>query len=321
MTPDLESLDPNQWAERVRRGERRAIARLISWLEDGRPFASKVLSILHREVGRAHRIGFTGPPGCGKSSLVDRLVGEFRAAGRKVAVVAVDPSSPFTGGAILGDRIRMQRHAGDPGVFIRSMSSRGNLGGLAIATQAACHVLDASGHDVILIETVGVGQSELDIVGAADTVVLVQAPNLGDGIQAIKAGIMEIPDIFVVNKGDLPGSDRTLMDLRDMLHDARPGGWSPVACKVSAQEDVSLGELRSHLDAHLSHLRVSGERLDRRRKQVSQEILGRALYSMDDRIRTWLTRADGNALLEAVLAGNVDPISASRHVVDHVIRL
>lgn len=202
-------------ADRVVEGDPRACARLISWLEDRQPEALSILAGL--PVGRALRVGVTGPPGAGKSTLVDGLVRAFRACNLKVGVLAVDPSSPYTGGAILGDRIRMQGHAGDPGVFIRSMGSRGQLGGLSEATDAACRVLAAAGHGVVLIETVGVGQSEVAIRGVADLVLLVLHPEAGDGIQALKAGILEVPDLFVVNKADLPGARATRQAILAML--------------------------------------------------------------------------------------------------------
>jgi len=207
-------------AERVLAGEQRAVARLISGLEDGDPAAVGEMRSLRGRSGRAHLIGITGPPGSGKSTLTDKLIGVLRARGARVGVLAVDPSSPFTGGAILGDRLRMQGHATDPGVFIRSLASRGRLGGLSRATQAAARVLDAAGYDYVVIETVGVGQSEVDIVKIADTVVLVSVPGLGDDIQVIKAGIMEIGDVFVVNKSDREGSDRVVREIRGMLETA-----------------------------------------------------------------------------------------------------
>lgn len=206
--------------ERVRSGDPRAVARLISMVEREDPERLATLKALHAYGGRAHVVGITGPPGAGKSTLTDKIVGVLRDRGRRVAVVAVDPSSPFTGGAILGDRIRMQRHATDDGVFIRSLATRGHLGGLSRAASEATRVLDAAGFDDIIIETVGVGQSEVDIVRIADTVVLVSVPGLGDDIQAIKAGVMEIGDVFCVNKADKDGAERVVREIRSMLETA-----------------------------------------------------------------------------------------------------
>lgn len=204
-------------AQRVASGDARAVARLITGLENEDPEAEAAMRAMARSGGRAEVIGITGPPGSGKSTLADKMIGVFRSRGLKVGVVAVDPSSPFSGGAILGDRLRMQGHATDPGVFIRSLSSRGRLGGLSSATRGAVRVLDAAGYDVIIVETVGVGQSEVDVVRVADTVILVAVPGLGDDIQVIKAGIMEIGDIFAVNKADRPGADRVVREIRGML--------------------------------------------------------------------------------------------------------
>lgn len=207
-------------AERVRSGDMRAMARLISLIEREDPSRLAVLKALHAYGGRAHVVGITGPPGAGKSTLTDKIIGVLRERGRRVAVLAVDPSSPFTGGAILGDRIRMQRHATDEGVYIRSLATRGHLGGLSRAAGEAVRVLDAAGYDDIIIETVGVGQSEVDIVRIADTVVLVSVPGLGDDIQAIKAGVMEIGDVFCVNKSDKDGAERVIREIRVMLETA-----------------------------------------------------------------------------------------------------
>jgi len=204
-------------ARRVAEGDVRAVARLITGLENEEPEAEAAMRAIAQAGGRAEVIGITGPPGSGKSTLADKMIGVFRSRGRRVGVLAVDPSSPFSGGAILGDRLRMQGHATDPGVFIRSLSSRGRLGGLSSATRGAVRVLEAAGYDVVIVETVGVGQSEVDVVRVADTVILVAVPGLGDDIQVIKAGIMEIGDIFAVNKADRPGADRVVREIRGML--------------------------------------------------------------------------------------------------------
>ena len=215
------------YAARVKAGDRRALARLITLVENRDPQAMQAVAQLYADTGKAWLVGITGPPGAGKSSLVDMLVTAIRQDGLTVGVVAIDPSSPFSGGAILGDRIRMKSHASDAGVFIRSMSRRGHLGGLSLATKAACRVLDAAGFDVIIVETVGVGQSEVEIAQAADTTLLVMPPNLGDGIQAIKAGIMEVPDLFVVNKADLPGAQAAANEIRGALSLDHPGELDP----------------------------------------------------------------------------------------------
>ncbi len=252
-------------AGRVRSGDMRAIARLISLIEREDPSRLAVLKALHAYGGKAHVVGITGPPGAGKSTLTDKIIGVLRGRGRRVAVLAVDPSSPFTGGAILGDRIRMQRHATDEGVYIRSLATRGHLGGLSRAAGEAVRVLDAAGYDDIIIETVGVGQSEVDIVRIADTVVLVSVPGLGDDIQAIKAGVMEIGDVFCVNKADKDGAERVIREIRVMLETAVFNGaatrFSPLYTARAAldppqpaqPEDVSGHHSNVDTDQGVSH--------------------------------------------------------------------
>jgi LAO/AO transport system kinase len=282
-------------AERVLAGEVRAAARLMRELDDGLPSARSTLRELFPRTGKAWVVGLTGAPGAGKSSLTDRLIAYHRAAGRTVGVVAVDPTSPFSGGAILGDRIRMQEHATDPGVFIRSLATRGNLGGLSRSTADVVAVMDAMGKDVILVETVGVGQDEIEVAALAHTVVVVSVPGLGDDVQAIKAGVLEIADVFAVNKADREGADRTVRDLQQLLelrritatrprvdHDAahrfgtvalgeppgppKPGepaaerdaGWEPPIVKTVATRNEGIEELAAALERHRAHLEESG---------------------------------------------------------------
>jgi LAO/AO transport system kinase len=274
---------------RVLAGEVRAAARLMRGLDDALPSARRSLRELFQHTGRAYVVGLTGSPGAGKSSLTDRLVAHHRKAGRTVGVVAVDPTSPFTGGAILGDRIRMQDHATDPDVFIRSMATRGNLGGLSRATADVVSVMDAMGKDVVIVETVGVGQDEIEIAALAHTVVVVAVPGLGDDVQAIKAGILEIADVFAVNKADREGADRAVRDLQQMLemrrstatqpvyeHDAEhrlrsteawdphdPAWWEPPIVKTVAVRDEGTAELVLAVERHSAHLDRTGQRRDR----------------------------------------------------------
>ncbi len=245
------------------RGDKRAAARLISMIEDDDPGATEALSAIYSRTGKAHVVGFTGPPGVGKSSLINQLVREFRGRGKRVGVVAVDPTSPFTGGAVLGDRIRMTDTGTDPGVFIRSMATRGHAGGLALATFDAVKVLDAFGSDLVFVETVGAGQSEVDIASRAHTTVLVQMPQSGDAVQALKAGIMEIGDVYVINKADLGGADAMASNLEFVLEERE--GWRPPVLKTTALEGAGVRELGDALEKHLAFLR--GGPLWRRREE------------------------------------------------------
>ena len=275
-------------AERLLTGDVRALARAITLVERQDPALPELLRAVRGRAGRAHVVGITGPPGGGKSTLTDGLIEVWRRADRSVGILAVDPSSPYTGGAILGDRVRMGRHTLDRGVFIRSMAARGHLGGLAPATREAVRMVDASGRDIALVETVGVGQSELEIMNTVDTVVVVATPASGDGVQMIKAGIMEIPDVLVLNKADLPGADRTFKELRAVVHEAahsRPARfrgedgaplpvWEPPVVRCVASEGQGLDELGAAIDRHRLHLEETGELGHRRTERFIAEVEG-----------------------------------------------
>ncbi|MFC7440104.1 methylmalonyl Co-A mutase-associated GTPase MeaB [Laceyella putida] len=261
------------WLTQIKAGNKRQIARLISRMENGAPDKEKWLEALYPHTGNAHLIGITGSPGAGKSTLIAALIRLLRQAGKTVGVLAVDPTSPFTGGAILGDRVRMTEHALDEGVFIRSMGSRGGWGGLARATSEAVRVLDAAGYDVILIETVGVGQAELDIMHLADTVTLVLNPTAGDVVQVFKAGIMEIADLFVINKADLPGVARLRQEIQDLLdlskHDAP---WQPPIIETMAKQEQGLDDWWQAAGRHYAHLRANGLLVQKRKARIEKEV-------------------------------------------------
>lgn len=300
-------------------GRRRSIARAMSLAESTGPAGRSLAAGLYGHTGRAHVIGLTGVPGSGKSTMVRVLAQHFRKAGRRIGIVAVDPSSPFSGGAILGDRIRMLELAGDPGIFIRSMATRGALGGLARASLDVVDVFDAAGYDTVLIETVGVGQDEVDIVQAAHSVIVVSAPGLGDEIQAIKAGVLEIADIHVVSKCDRPEAQETVVDLKTMLrlgdnrHDG--SGWKVPVLATSSQKQEGIEELVAAIDAHRGHLETSGEITDRRRRIAEMRILKTAEEIVRERIMG--RRGEAMAMLVGEVArGRIDPYTAAHELVD-----
>lgn len=314
------SADPavQEWIQRAQRGDPRGVARLISWIEDGSPAVPEVMHALAPTAGAAHVIGLTGSPGVGKSTTTSALVTAFRDRGDRVGVIAVDPTSPFSGGALLGDRIRMQEHATDEGVFIRSMASRGHLGGLAATTPQAVRVLAAAGCAVVLIETVGVGQSEVEVAGTADTTVVLLAPGMGDGIQAAKAGILEVGDIFCVNKADRDGADTTVREVRHMisLGDRDPQRWQPSVVKsIASRGDVT--DLVAAIDAHQEWLLTDGHLAERRQQRATEEITALALA----RTRAQLRHAAPGLLSQlaaAVADGRIDPFAATDQLVQEL---
>jgi LAO/AO transport system kinase len=300
--------------DKARAGDPRALARLLSLVEDESPQVRIVIKDLLPETGRARIVGLTGAPGVGKSTVTSALVGAFRAFGGRVAVLAVDPTSPFTGGALLGDRIRMQDHAVDDGVFIRSMASRGHLGGLAASTPQAIRVLDAAGFGLIIIETVGVGQAEVAIASLADSVVVLLAPGMGDAIQAAKAGILEVADLFVVNKADKPDAQQVVRDLRNMLALASRAedDWKPPIVSTVATRNEGIQELVSRLNQHWSWLNDTGELKNRRLARARGELAALAFAGLRGRLAA--RRLD--ELAARVAEGALDPFQAADELLD-----
>jgi LAO/AO transport system kinase len=303
--------------ERARGGDARAVARLISLVEDESPLLREVMAALAPHAGRAHIVGITGSPGVGKSTSTSALVSAYRAVGQRVGVLAVDPSSPFSGGALLGDRVRMQDHATDAGVFIRSMASRGHLGGLAWSTPQALRVLDAAGFDVVLVETVGVGQSEVEIAGMADTTLVLLAPGMGDGIQAAKAGILEVGDIYVVNKADRDGVQNVTRDLRAMLALAEraPDAWSPPILKTVASRNEGVGEVVDAIDDRLAWMKGNGVLVERRRSRARDEIEAIAMTALRSRFAHLHGDARLDVLAAKVADGDTDPYAAANELI------
>ncbi|GAB3065341.1 MULTISPECIES: methylmalonyl Co-A mutase-associated GTPase MeaB [unclassified Phycicoccus] len=312
------TVDVPALVESARAGSPRAVARLISLVEDAHPALREVMAALAPHSGSAHIIGVTGSPGVGKSTSTNALVAAFRARGKRIGVLAVDPSSPFSGGALLGDRIRMQDHVLDPEVYIRSMASRGHLGGLSWTTPQALRVLDAAGCDVIIVETVGVGQSEVEIAGLADTTIVLLAPGMGDGIQAAKAGILEIGDLFVVNKADRDGADATVRDIRHMISlgdRTEPNLWRPPVVKTVAAQGQGIDEVMEALDKHVAWMEETGTLRERRVRRAGDEIEAIALQQLRAKMGDLRHGSGVDQLAAQVVDGATDPYAAADEVV------
>jgi LAO/AO transport system kinase len=304
-------------AERLREGDKRALARAITLVENDDPAGWELVREVYPHTGRAAIIGFTGPPGVGKSTLLGALTRLERDRGRTVAVLSIDPSSPFTKGALLGDRIRLTDHFLDPGVFIRSMANRGALGGLSEATLQAALLMDASGRDVVLLETVGVGQAEVDIIDHADTVVLVLMPGSGDSIQALKAGVMEIPDLIVVNKADHPLTDSMVREIKAVLALGPHEGWQVPIIKTEAGRGEGVEELLAKLAEHRSYIESEGTLSERRRRNLMSEVLAIATFRLRRQLEASI-EADGDVqeLLDRVVKRELDPASAAATILE-----
>ncbi|MEU6175335.1 methylmalonyl Co-A mutase-associated GTPase MeaB [Streptantibioticus parmotrematis] len=311
-------MDVSTLVAQAREGRPRAVARLISLVEGASPQLREVMSTLAPLTGNAYVVGLTGSPGVGKSTTTSALVTAYRKRGKRVGVLAVDPSSPFSGGALLGDRVRMSEHASDPGVYIRSMATRGHLGGLAWAAPQAIRVLDAAGCEVILVETVGVGQSEVEIAAQADTSVVLLAPGMGDGIQAAKAGILEIGDVYVVNKADRDGADATARELNHMLglgESRGPGDWRPPIVKTVAARAEGVDEVVEALEKHHAWMEEHDVLTARRRRRAAQEVENIALTALRARIGDLHGDRRLDSLADGVLGGTLDPYTAADELV------
>lgn len=300
-------------------GNRRAAARLISKIENDDPQKLELLKEIYAHTGKAYVIGITGAPGSGKSSLVDCLLQKMRSDGLTVGVIAVDPTSPFSGGAILGDRIRMQDHALDSGIFIRSMGTRGSLGGLSRATRETIQVLDAYGKDIVLVETVGVGQSEVDIVRTADSTMVVLTPAGGDSVQTIKAGIMEIADIFVINKADLPGAERTATEINVMLDMKSGSHWRPPVISTVSTRNEGIDELWTALKRHREYMEESGRLMDIRRQRVRRELTEQVEYLVKNRIWNQVKETiELDDIVDKIVRRKQDPYSTARDLLEKI---
>ncbi|MGI8728070.1 MAG: methylmalonyl Co-A mutase-associated GTPase MeaB [Solirubrobacterales bacterium] len=303
--------------EKLVEGDKRALARTISLIENGDPEGARLVGEVFPRTGSARIVGLTGPPGVGKSTLISALTKLLRSRDRKVGVLSIDPSSPFTRGALLGDRIRLSEHFLDTDVFIRSMASRGALGGLAEASLQAALAMDAAGKDDILLETVGVGQAEIDVVDHADTVILALMPGSGDSIQALKAGVMEIPDVIVVNKSDHPLTDTMVREVRTALSLGPQGSWKVPILKTEAAKEEGIEELLEALDSHRAHIEAEGTLSERRARNLRNEVLGLAAARMRRRLSERAeTDPEVAGLLERVVAREVDPASAARDLLE-----
>ena len=310
----------DNWAERIRAGDVRAISQALTAIEDRSPEAEEILKQLFPHTGKSYRIGMTGAPGTGKSTLVDRLAAHYRAQKKQVGIIAVDPSSPFTGGAILGDRIRMQGHASDVGIFIRSMATRGFLGGLAQATADAALLMDASGKEYVIVETVGVGQGEIEIVRLADCTLVVLMPGMGDDVQSLKAGLMEIGDIFVLNKADREGADRFEQQLRAILQlvPARDG-WNPSIVRTIATENKGIAELAGQIELFRKHFAASDERGPKEVGRWKQRLLQLIQARLMERVVGERVGEEAlNRLAEEVAARKKDPYAAVNEILANV---
>ncbi|HXY72703.1 MAG TPA: methylmalonyl Co-A mutase-associated GTPase MeaB [Actinomycetota bacterium] len=302
--------------EQVKAGDRRAVARAISMVEDGAAELPALSAGVFPLTGRAHTIGITGPPGVGKSSLANAMVGALRAKDSTVAVLAIDPSSPLSGGALLGDRVRMQEHATDPGVFIRSMATRGHLGGMALAAPEAIRILDASGKDVVIVETVGVGQAEVEVAAATDTTLVVIAPGWGDAVQAAKAGILEVADVFVVNKSDLGDVRDTVRELHQMLRMGEHGAWVPPVVVTSAVAVSGIDDILAAVEEHRRHAAASGSLEERRRRRAIEEVQAMAAARLSREVGELLADPSGDGIAAGLASRRIDPYRATELVLN-----
>src|SRR5438093_10659363 len=302
-------------AEKVLAGDRRAVARAISMVEDGASGLAELSEVIYPKTGRAYTVGLTGSPGVGKSSLAEHLVRAARSRDQTVAVLAIDPTSPFTGGALLGDRLRMQAHATDPGVFIRSMATRGHLGGMALAAPEALRIVAASGKDLILVETVGVGQAEVEVATATDTTLVVVSPGWGDAVQVAKAGILEIADVFVVNKADKEGADDAVRDLRNMLRMGPKADWVPPIVRTSTVTGDGIDELWEGIEQHRKHGEASGSLEEKRRRRVLEEVKSMVAFRLRETATGLLDRDTGDAVIEKLASLRIDPYEAAETLI------